>query len=112
MRDKKTNLSVELKDVFELVSDVSEGTFDVEQTYGEALQALLEHQMEKFQPGVFDNMKVEELKTIHLAFIGALIEKKVLNENYLNKNYIKDIIASSENKSREVLLKQIRALQK
>jgi hypothetical protein len=29
-RDKKTNLAVELKEVFELVSDVSEGTFDVE----------------------------------------------------------------------------------
>lgn len=33
IRDKKTDLAVELKDVFELVSDVSEGTFDVEDTY-------------------------------------------------------------------------------
>lgn len=33
IRDKKTDISLELKDIFELVSDVNDGTFDVEDTY-------------------------------------------------------------------------------
>ena len=57
LREKKADITLDLKDAFELVSDVSEGTFDVEDTYSEALQELLHTKMELLQPGVFDKMK-------------------------------------------------------
>jgi len=60
-----------------LVSDVSEGTFDVEETYSEALQTILKTKLEQFHPGLFDNLLVEELKTFYVIFTGALIETKI-----------------------------------
>lgn len=57
-------------------------------------------------------MKAEELRTMYLIFVGALLEKKVENKNYLNRNYIKNIISSADKKDKDTLLKEIRNLQK
>ena len=57
LREKKADIVLDLKDAFELVSDVSEGTFDVEDTYSDALQEILHTKMQLLQPGVFDKMK-------------------------------------------------------
>lgn len=57
-------------------------------------------------------MKAEELRTMYLIFVGALLEKKVENKNYLNRNYIKSIISSADKKDKDTLLKEIRNLQK
>ena len=45
LREKKADIVLDLKDAFELVSDVSEGTFDVEDTYSDALQEILHTKM-------------------------------------------------------------------
>lgn len=57
-------------------------------------------------------MKEAELKLFYLVFLGALLEKKVQNQNYLKKNYIKDLLHSIEAKGREDLLKDIRNMKK
>jgi hypothetical protein len=49
---------------------------------------------------------------MHLVFLGAMIDTKVENKNYLKKNYIKDLLHSCENKNREALLKDLRNWQK
>ena len=50
-------------------------------------------------------MKTEELRTMHLIFVGALLEKKIENKNYLNRNYVKEILSSTEKKDKDALLK-------
>jgi hypothetical protein len=50
-------------------------------------------------------MKAEELRTMHLIFVGALLEKKIENKNYLNRTYIKEVINSPEKKDKDTLLK-------
>jgi hypothetical protein len=77
IRDKKDPLVVELKDIFELVTDVEDGTFDVEETYSEVLRNVLTSKLEKFQPGVFDGMKDSELRLFWLVFLGASLDSKV-----------------------------------
>jgi hypothetical protein len=43
---------------------------------------------------LFKAVKIEELRVFYLVFVGALIEKKVQNNNYVKKNYIKDLVSS------------------
>jgi len=50
-------------------------------------------------------MKVEELRTMQLIFVGALLEKKIENKYYLNRNYVKDTINAAEKKDKNTLLK-------
>lgn len=45
-------------------------------------------------------MKDSELRLFYLVFMGALLESRVPNQNYLKKNYIKDLLHSVEVKGR------------
>lgn len=45
-------------------------------------------------------MKEGELKLFNLVFLSALLDSKVDNQNYLKKNFIKDMLHSFEAKSR------------
>lgn len=57
-------------------------------------------------------MKDPELKLFWLIFIGASLDSKVENQNYLKINYIKGLLSSVEGKKREELLKDIKSFQK
>ena len=56
-------------------------------------------------------MKTEELKTLSLVFLGAMVEIKIDNKNYLNRTYIKDKMNFDAFKQEE-LLQHIRQSQK
>ena len=95
-----------------MVADVSDDTYDVEETYNEELKALLKDKLEAYHKGLLEGLKAEELAVLHLVYVAALLEEVVDNNNYLKKNFIKDLLAKVESAGREEQLKQIAALKK
>lgn len=79
----------DLKDIWELANDVREGTFDVEETYNEALQTLLKTKIDKFHTNLLQSFSVDELKVYDRLLHAALIEKKFPNANFLKQTFIK-----------------------
>lgn len=102
----------DLKNVWELVSDVSEGTYDVEETYNEELRNVLKNKIENHHKGLLESLKNEELAIYHLVFLGADLERVFDNNNYLKKNFIKDMIGKVETYSKEEHIKAINSIKK
>ena len=102
----------DLKGVWELASDVSEGTYDVEDTYNDELKNILKNKIENHHKGLLEGFKVEELAIYHLVHLGAGLELIFDNNKYLTKDLIKNKLVEVEKESREGHLKSINALKK
>lgn len=100
-KNESQPIMVDLKNVWELVADVNDGTYDVEETYNEELKNILKNKLDTYQKGLLVSLKDEELAVLHLVYLGALLEEVVDNNNYLKKGFIKDILAKVESSSRQ-----------
>ena len=99
-----------MKDLWELVNDVADGAFDVEETYSEGLQTILKTKLEQFNKGLYDSMKLEELRMMNLVMVGASLETVLENKNFLKRNYIKDTLKRIESNHDGAALKEIHTL--
>lgn len=111
-REEEKAYFAEIKETFELVNDVKDGLFDVQDTYSEKLLELVRSKHMFLEEAKLAKMSDQALQLYIWILIASTLDKQFPEDNYSKENYVKDKLSNLSEGTRGKLEGEIQHLKK